>query len=109
MSRLLFLVLVLFVPAVGVTSPSIAVAAEVVHYQCKDWKAKHIHDAKKAETIAKTMKNLKVEVSQSQHNGHIDLKYRCVKERSLSVKSHKEALDWEKWFKEYGFKAYHTH
>jgi len=84
-------------------------AAEIVHYQCKDWQTKHIHDAKKAKTIAGTLKKLGVEVVQSKHDGHMDLKYRCVKEKQLPVKSHQEAVKWEKWFKEYGFKVYHTH
>lgn len=86
-----------------------ASAAEVVHYQCKEWKAKHIHDVKKAETISETLKKLGCEVTESKHDGHIDLKYRCEKEKDLPVKSHQDAVKWEKWFKEFGFKVYHTH
>ncbi|WP_436715371.1 hypothetical protein U8335_22965 [Roseiconus lacunae] len=99
-----------FLPAdlLGSGSNTVA-AAEVVHYQCKEWKAKHIHDTKKIETIAATLKKLGCEVKQEKHNGHVDLKYRCPKERSLPVKSHDEAVKWEKWLKEFGFKAYHTH
>ena len=90
-------------------SQNSASAAEVVHFQCKEWKAKHIHDTKAADTIAKTLNKLGCETKQEQHNGHIDIKYRCVKQKDLPVKSHAEAVKWEKWFKEYGFKVYHTH
>lgn len=90
-------------------SSTVATAAEVVHYQLKEWKAKHIHDIKKVETIEKTFKQLKVETKRADHNGHVDLKYRCPKKMMLPVKSHEEAMKWEKWFKEYGFKVYHTH
>ena len=76
---------------------SVVNAAEVVHYQLKEWKAKHIHDEKKAETIFTTMKKLKIEAQKVPHNGHIDLKYRCVKEQHLPVKTHDEAMKWEKW------------
>ncbi|MEO1617264.1 MAG: hypothetical protein AAFV88_15550 [Planctomycetota bacterium] len=92
-----------------VAQPQSVAAAEIVHYQCKDWKAKHIHDNKKAETITATLKKLGCEVKVEEHNGHKDVRYRCVKEKKLPVKTHEEAMKWEKWFKEYGFKAYHTH
>ena len=31
--------------------PTLAMGDEIVRYQLTDWKAKHIHDAKKADTI----------------------------------------------------------
>ncbi|MCS7468113.1 hypothetical protein NZK35_15790 [Stieleria sp. ICT_E10.1] len=108
MSRFLAVTLFLMI-ATCFSVTTEASAAEVVHFQCKEWKAKHIHDAKKATAIAGTLKKLGCEVKEEQHNGHLDVKYRCVKERTLPVKSHAEAVKWEKWFKEYGFKVYHTH
>ena len=89
--------------------PTLASGAEIVRYQCKDWKAKHIHDTKKSETIAKTLKQLKCEVKKEQHNGHIDLKYRCPKWMELKLKTHEEAHKWEKWLKEFGFTTEHKH
>lgn len=91
------------------SSAQTAVAGEVVHFQCKEWKSKHIHDAEKAEKIAATLKKLKCEIKKVQHGGHIDIKYRCQKQMDLPVKSHAEAVKWEKWFKEFGFKVFHTH
>ena len=105
-----FLLTVAFVAvSIFVAQAQQANAGEVVHFQCKEWKAKHLHDAKKAKTIAGTLKKLGCEVKEAKHNGHIDVKYRCPKEKHLPVKSHTEAVKWEKWFKEYGFKVYHTH
>ncbi|MCO8123198.1 hypothetical protein NHH03_15725 [Stieleria sp. TO1_6] len=109
MTRFTVLLLAFLVTAVVLAAAPAATAAEVVHFQCKEWKAKHIHDAKKAETIAATLKKLGCEVKQDEHNGHMDVKYRCEKEKQLPVKTHEEAVKWEKWFKEYGFKVYHTH
>ncbi|KAA5541459.1 hypothetical protein FYK55_18015 [Roseiconus nitratireducens] len=109
MIRAQLLLIVLAGAALSLANPPAISAAEVVHYQCKEWKAKHIHDTDKAKTIAETLKKLKCEVQSSGHDGHIDLKYRCEKERQLPVKTHEEAVKWEKWFKEYGFKVYHTH
>lgn len=89
--------------------PSLVMADEVVRYQLTQWKAKHIHDAKKAETIAGTLKKLGCELKRYQHNGHIDVKYRCPKWRELRLDSHADALQWEKWLKEFEFKTEHKH
>lgn len=89
--------------------PTLAFADEIVRYQLTEWKEKHIHDAKTAETIVKTLKKLGCELKQSRHNGHIDVQYRCVKWRELKLNSHEEAHKWEHWLKEYHFKTEHKH
>ncbi|TWU59268.1 hypothetical protein Poly51_20550 [Rubripirellula tenax] len=89
--------------------PGFAVAGEMVRYQCKEWKAKHIHDEKKADTISATLKKLGCEMKKDQHDGHIDVKYRCPEWRELKLDSHDEAHKWEKWLKEYGFQTEHKH
>ena len=89
--------------------PALAFGDEIVRYQLSDWKAKHIHDPQKAETITKTLKKLGCELKQDQHNGHIDVKYRCPKWRSLKLDTHEAAHKWEKWLKEFEFKTEHQH
>ena len=84
-------------------------AAEIVRYRCPDWKARHIHDSKKADTIVDTLTKLKCEVKREAHNGHEDVKYRCPKWKAMSLKSHDEAHKWEKWLKAYGFETEHKH
>ena len=91
------------------TVPSLAAADEIVRYRLQDWKAKHIHDAKKAETIAGTLKKLRCEVKRNQHDGHEDVRYRCPKWHELKLKTHDDAHKWEKWFKEYEFETEHKH
>ncbi|GAA4464317.1 hypothetical protein [Novipirellula rosea] len=88
---------------------TMAPANEVVRYQLKDWKAKHIHDTKKADTIAKTLKKLGCEVKTDQHNGHLDVKYRCPEWHELKLDSHDDAHKWEKWLKEFHFTTEHKH
>jgi len=100
---------ILLMTALMAAIPAIAGADEIVRYQLSDWKAKHIHDSKKADTIAKTLKKLGCELKKVQHNGHIDVKYRCPKWRQLSLDSHADAHKWEKWLKEFGFKTEHKH
>ncbi len=95
--------------AVLMAMPTFAFAGEMVRYQSKEWKAKHIHDVKKADTIMATLKKLGCEVEKGQHDGHIDVKYRCPEWRELKLDSHEDAHKWEKWLKEYGFKTEHKH
>ena len=87
----------------------LASGAEIVRYQCKDWKAKHIHDTKKSDKIATTLKKLGCELKKEQHNGHVDVKYRCQKWMELKLKTHDEAHKWETWLKEFGFETQHKH
>ncbi len=95
-------------PAVAaeINSP---VAREAVRYRCVKWKAKHLHDKEKADTIAETLTKLKCEVQRVAHGDHEDLRYRCEDWKTLEVKTHDEALKWETWFREYGFEAQHQH
>ena len=87
----------------------IASANEIVRYQLANWKAKHIHDTSRADVIQKTLTRLGCEVNKSQHNGHIDLTYRCPKWKQLTLDSHAEAHKWESWLKEFEFKTEHKH
>ncbi len=89
--------------------PSMPAGDEIVRYQLTEWKAKHIHDSKKADTISKTLKKLGCELEKEQHNGHIDVKYRCVKWHEMKLDTHEEASKWEKWLKDYDFKTEHKH
>lgn len=84
-------------------------AGEIVRYKAEKWQAKHIHDTKKAETIAATLTKLGCEVKKEEHNGHLDVRYRCPQWKQMELKTHEEASKWEKWFKEYGFQTEHKH
>ena len=86
-----------------------AMADEIVRYQLTQWKAKHIHDAKKAETSMQTLEKIGSELNINQHNGHIDVKYRCVKWHEMKLGSHEDAHKWEKWLQEFNFKTEQKH
>ena len=100
--RLLLALSLLLIPAIGM-------ADEVVRYQLTNWKAKHIHDEKKADTIVATLKKLGCEVKKNQHNGHVDVTYRSPKWRQLELDSHDDAHKWESWLKEFEFQTEHKH
>ncbi len=104
---------VLLLLAIGLAFPLISIgtvsADEIVRYRLEDWKRKHLHDVAKAEKIADSLKKLGCEVEKADHNGHIDVKYRCPQWRQITLDSHEEAVRWQRWFKEYSFQTEHKH
>ncbi len=102
-----------------VTAASIAVVGsqaafadspkEEVRYRLVNWKSKCIHDAELAESLVKTLTDLKCEVRKMGHDGHLDVKYRCPEWRKMTLKTHEDAHKWEAWLKHYGFETQHIH
>ncbi len=82
---------------------------EIVDYRLTSWKTVHSKDAKDAEKMIATLKQLKCEVKTSNHGDHIDITYQCPKWKRMSLKDHKTAHQWEAWLKKYGFETKHTH
>jgi len=104
MFRSLLFAAVLF--AVGSTTTS---AAEIVRYRLTQWKSQHLHDATKSKKILATLEKLGCEIEKADHNGHIDVKYRCPEWKQLELKSHADAHKWESWLKEFKFETEHKH
>jgi hypothetical protein len=86
-----------------------AAGAEIVRFRLSKWKAAHIDDSESAKSLAATLKEIGCEVQQHAHDGHFDVRYRCVEWRSISLQSHDEAHKWERWLKAKGFQTQHTH
>lgn len=99
--------------ALAIVSPMLSInsvsAEEIVRYRLPDWKRKHLHDVGKADKIVETLKKLGCEVEKLDHNGHVDVKYRCPEWRQIKPATHDEAVRWEKWFKEFYFLVEHKH
>jgi acetylornithine deacetylase/succinyl-diaminopimelate desuccinylase-like protein len=105
-SVLLLLAFAIASPLVSINSVS---ADEIVRYRLEDWKRKHIHDLAKADRIADTLKKLGCEVEKADHNGHVDVKYRCPQWRQIKLNNHDEVDRWQRWFREYYFQTEHKH
>jgi predicted secreted Zn-dependent protease len=86
-----------------------ASADEIVRYRLTQWKRQHLHDAAKAQKIMDTLTKLGCEMEKSDHNGHIDVKYRCPEWKQLDLDSHEEAHKWETWLKQFKFETEHKH
>jgi hypothetical protein len=69
----------------------------------------HFEDVAIAKQHADMVKKLGCEVKQGQHDGHIDLSYRCVSWKSMVVETHELADQWIGWLKGSGFDVSHAH
>jgi hypothetical protein len=86
-----------------------AAGQEVVQFRLTNWKTAHFDDAKKAQTQSATLKQIGCEVKLHAHGSHHDLSYRRAQWRSISLKSHSQAHQWERWLKSNGFETAHNH
>lgn len=82
---------------------------EVVSFRLTQWKTVHMHEAGAAEKLITTLKKIGCEVKQNSHGDHIDVQYRCAEWKSIRLKSHDDAHQWEEWFKGKGFETHHKH
>ena len=97
--------------AAGAFSANAAIAAgqEVVNFRLPEWKSAHFDDAKSAQANFQTLKQLGCEAEQHQHGGHFDVRYRCPQWHSISLTSHNEAHQWQRWLDAFGFETAHQH
>lgn len=82
---------------------------EIVNFRRSEWKRVHFKDDAAAEAHYKTVKNLGCEAKKFKHGNHTDVSYRCVEWRSLTLKTHDEAMEWQEWLKTAGFETSHEH
>jgi hypothetical protein len=100
-----FILSLVLLPVCALTVVAETSAAETVRYRLENWKAKHIHDVAKADQLTDILKKLGCEVQKAEHNGHIDVKYRCPQWRQISPETEDEVVRWEKWLRQHSFQT----
>lgn len=68
-----------------------------ISFRQAEWKTLHLEDATKAETATATLKRIGCEVMQSQHDDHVDLKFRCITWKTLSFDTDQQVNQWVTW------------
>lgn len=66
-------------------------------FRIAQWQVKHVHDAAKADELMASLKKVGCEVATENHNGHIDLKYRCANWTPITVENDNYATQWSNW------------
>ena len=82
---------------------------EVVQYRLNDWKSQHTHEAEKTSQLIALMRGMGCEVESASHNGHTDVKMRCLEWMEIELDSHDAAHSWQAFLKEMGFEVKHEH
>lgn len=95
----------------GISSaaPVDAAQREVVKFRLTKWKAAHFDSQVEARKHHATLTKIGCEAKQHAHGDHYDVSYRCPEWRSISLKTHAEAHQWETWLKSIGFETRHEH
>jgi hypothetical protein len=79
---------------------------QTISFQLRDWKAMHFHTPEDAQKHLETVEQLGCVAKQSQHGGHIDVRYHCQEWKSISVEKAETAQQWQAWLEWAGFDVF---
>ena len=82
---------------------------EVVRFRRSDWRNVHMDDATKAAQLLSTLKMIGCEADQHEHDGHVDIRFRCNQWQSIALQNHASAVSWQEWLKNLEFETEHSH
>lgn len=68
-----------------------------VSFRQVEWKTLHLKDMTEAETASATLKQIGCEVMHSQHEDHVDVRFRCVSWKTMNLETDQQVSQWSKW------------
>jgi len=80
---------------VGATVP--AQNTKTIGFRSVAWQHKHIHDMAAAAKLIESLEKIGCEVIQEDHNGHLDVRFRCANWKSITVENDDFAKQWTAW------------
>lgn len=92
-----------------VVDPPAEPGLELVRFRRSEWHNVHMDDAAKANQLMGTLKMIGCEADQHEHDGHIDVRFRCNDWKSIALQNHASAMSWQKWLDNLEFETEHTH
>ncbi|MEM9943573.1 MAG: hypothetical protein AAF939_18565 [Planctomycetota bacterium] len=88
-----------------IVNPPSNTQKSTVKFRMPTFKTVHMADRKAANKIVNTMKLIGCEVESFDHDGHLDLAYRCPEWQTIELPSDAHAKVWKKWLDESGFET----
>jgi len=82
---------------------------EVVAFRIAKWKEMHFDDTKRAQQHFEAVKRIGCEAKIDTHGSHTDVVYRCPEWKQMTVKTHEQSRQWERWLTASGFDVWHGH
>lgn len=85
--------------------PQVAQSTKQISFQQTAWQTKHLHNAEETEQMVRQLQELGCEVTQSQHNGHIDVRYRCLNWQTMDLQTDDQVTQWKTWLQQSGLQT----
>ena len=80
-----------------------------VQYRLIEPRTVHLHDADKARQIINTLTLIGCDITNRDHNGHIDATFRCPEWKTIELANEDQAHAWQRWLDDSGFETQHEH
>ena len=80
-----------------VEDPADTIATDTVEFRLPNWQNMHLHDAAKAKEVINMLKMVGCEIEESNHDGHIDVRFRCPEWKTIALHSHDASHHWQEW------------
>ena len=77
----------------------------VVGFRSQQWQTRHMHDLKAADELYEALQRVGCEVTKANHNGHIDINYRCAMWKTITVENADFAVQWSNWLASAGLQT----
>ena len=72
-------------------------AQKKIGFRLANWQTKHIHNVAEAEKLIASLEKIGCEVTKADHNGHLDVRYRCPAWKSITVENDEYQKQWATW------------
>ncbi len=79
-----------------------ATARKIIGFRLADWKTAHFHDVNQADSAEQTLTKIGCEVNRSQHDGHIDLRFRSPTWKQITLETDEQVEQWSQWLVQQG-------
>lgn len=87
---------------VNTPAQQVSQGTKKISFRQVEWKTLHFQDMAQVETASATLKQIGCEVMQSQHEDHIDVRFRCVSWKTMNLETNDQVNQWAKWLIENG-------
>lgn len=84
---------------------SVSTVKKTIGFRLANWETAHFHDASAADKTETALKKIGCETQRQAHDGHIDLRYRCVGWKQLTVETDEHLVQWHQWLGDRGMQT----
>jgi len=92
-----------------IVDPPATPGLEILRFRLADWHNVHMSDANEVAQMISMLKMIGCQAEQHEHNGHIDVRFKCADWKTIALHNHEAAHSWQGWLNNLGFQTEHTH